>query len=183
MLNKAIQFAANAHAGQLRKGTRLPYILHPMEAAVIVSSMTQDLELISAALLHDTIEDCPGITIELIHEEFGSRIASLVQQESENKQQSWIERKKSTIEHLKTACNDVKIIALGDKLSNLRSLYHDSQKIGDQLWNRFHVTDKQLHRWYYQNLLVSLNSLEHYPAYQEYKMLLDQVFCENRKEC
>ena len=55
MLNKAIQFAANAHAGQLRKGTRLPYILHPMEAAVIVSSMTQDLELISAALLHDTI--------------------------------------------------------------------------------------------------------------------------------
>ena len=54
MINKAIEFATRAHAGQFRKGTRRPYIVHPIEVGDIVSTMTQDEEIISAAVLHDT---------------------------------------------------------------------------------------------------------------------------------
>ena len=61
MINKAIEFATRAHAGQFRKGTRRPYIVHPIEVGDIVSTMTQDEEIISAAVLHDTIEDCEGV--------------------------------------------------------------------------------------------------------------------------
>lgn len=176
MLNKAICFAAQAHNGQFRKGTHIPYILHPMEAASIVGGMTEDIEVISAALLHDTVEDCAGITLELIRKEFGERIAFFVQQESEDKTKSWKERKRSTIELLQNAPEEVKIIALGDKLSNLRSLYKDSQTLGPRLWDRFHVTDKNLHAWYYKGLLTSLKGLERFIAYQEYQDLVLKVF-------
>ena len=60
MVQKAIDFATKVHEGQYRKGTDRPYIVHPMEVGKIVSTMTQDEEIISAAILHDTIEDCEG---------------------------------------------------------------------------------------------------------------------------
>lgn len=68
MIDKAIEFAVRAHEGQYRKGSMRPYILHPIEVADIVSAMTDDVEVISAAYLHDTIEDCPGVTRELLAE-------------------------------------------------------------------------------------------------------------------
>ena len=58
MIDKAITFATKAHEGQFRKGTKLPYIVHPLEVGVIVSRMTQDKEVIAAAILHDTLEGC-----------------------------------------------------------------------------------------------------------------------------
>ena len=58
MVEEARSFAEKAHEGQFRKGTKRPYIVHPLEVAKIVSTMTDDEEIISAALLHDTLEDC-----------------------------------------------------------------------------------------------------------------------------
>ena len=81
MINKAIEFATRAHAGQFRKGTRRPYIVHPIEVGDIVSTMTKDEEIISAAVLHDTIEDCAGVSRELLAEEFSERVAGIVAQE------------------------------------------------------------------------------------------------------
>ena len=62
MLNEAIEFATKAHEGQFRKGTKRSYIVHPIEVADIVTTMTRDQEVICAAVLHDTIEDCAGVT-------------------------------------------------------------------------------------------------------------------------
>ena len=62
VIEKAIMFATQAHEGQVRKGTDRPYIVHPLEVGRIVASMTEDEEIISAAILHDTIEDCDEIT-------------------------------------------------------------------------------------------------------------------------
>ena len=81
MINKAIEFATRAHAGQFRKGTSRPYIVHPIEVGDIVSTMTKDEEIISAAVLHDTIEDCAGVSRELLAEEFSERVAGIVAQE------------------------------------------------------------------------------------------------------
>lgn len=86
ILDKAIIFAVNAHRGQFRKGSDTPYILHPMEAAAIVGTMTADDEVLAAAVLHDTVEDT-GTTTEQIREQFGERVAALVSAESENKRE------------------------------------------------------------------------------------------------
>ena len=97
MVKKAIAFATQAHEGQFRKGTTRPYIVHPLEVGKIVATMTDDEEIISAAILHDTVEDCDGITVEMIEAEFSVRVAELVAQESEDKSKSWEERKGTTI--------------------------------------------------------------------------------------
>ena len=93
MIDRAIEFAAKAHEGQFRKGTKRPYIVHPIEVGDIVSSMTKDEEVISAAVLHDTIEDCAGVTEEILASTFTPRVARMVAQESEDKSKTWMERK------------------------------------------------------------------------------------------
>ena len=103
MVEEARSFAEKAHEGQFRKGTKRPYIVHPLEVAKIVSTMTDDEEMISAALLHDTLEDCRQVTKEQIKEAFGERVLEMVRQESEDKSKTWVERKSTTIRHLKTA--------------------------------------------------------------------------------
>ena len=78
MIEKAIEFATRAHEGQMRKGTRRPYIVHPIEVGNIVSTMTGDEEVISAAVLHDTIEDCAGVSQRVLAQEFSERVAYMV---------------------------------------------------------------------------------------------------------
>ena len=93
MFEKAVIYATNAHNGQTRKGTNLPFIIHPMEVAAIVAAMTLDQDMLCAAVLHDVVEDCDGISIEDIRREFGDIVASYVHQESEDKSKTWVERK------------------------------------------------------------------------------------------
>lgn len=177
MVNKAIIFATKAHAGQFRKATRTPYILHPLECGVIVSQMTNDEEMIAAAFLHDTVEDC-GVSIETIRQEFGDRVAAFVSAESEDKSKTWMERKQSTIDHLQTASKEECIVVLGDKLSNIRSLQRDYQICGEELWQRFNQKDKAKIGWYYQSVGEELQCLSEYKEYQEYMSLIREVFGE-----
>ena len=168
-----------AHKGQVRKGTGLPYILHPMEVGMIVSRMTDDPEIIAAAVLHDTVEDCQGVTPERIREEFGERVASMVLSESEDKSLSWKERKAHTLEKLKQETSrGVKLIALGDKLSNVRSLHHDYETVGEDLWERFNMKDKRMQAWYYRGLRESLKDLSDTPEYEEFCLMVDHVFAD-----
>lgn len=177
MINKAITFATDAHEGQFRKGTERPFILHPLEVGNIVSTMTEDEEVVSAAILHDTIEDCEGVTEEIICAEFSPRVASLVAGESEDKSKSWMERKSHTIEKLKTAPKEIQMIGLADKLSNMRDINRDYPTCGEELWNRFRMKDKNVIGWYYKSIKDSLkNSLKDTAAYQEYCELVEKIF-------
>lgn len=177
MLEKAVVFAAKAHRGQRRKGTNLPYIVHPMEVAAIVSGITDDIEVICAAMLHDVIEDCDSVSYVHLEQEFGTKVASLVAMESEDKTKSWQERKQHTIDFLTyEASREMKIIALADKLANIRSLKRDYMKIGDELWQRFNEKDKRKQGWYYCSMIPSLATLGNYPEYHEYARLVQDVF-------
>lgn len=179
MIDRAIEFAAKAHAGQYRKGTRRPYIVHPVEVGDIVASMTEDEEVISAAYLHDTIEDCPGVTKELLEREFSSRVADMVAQESEDKTKSWIERKNHTVCHIREADPDVQKIALADKLSNMRDIDRDYPIYGEKLWNRFRMKDKGKIGWYYKGIRDALkDAFDGVPAYEEYCRLIAKNFGE-----
>ena len=181
LFNRAIQYAVDAHAGQLRKGTNIPYIVHPMEAAAIVASMTQDEEILAAAVLHDVIEDT-GRTRRDIEREFGATVAAYVAAESENKREdqpaadTWQLRKQETLNHLATASEPIKMIALGDKLANLRAIHRDLATLGEAFWQRFTRSDPAMQAWYYLSLADCLSSLKDYPVYAEYAHLAEQVF-------
>lgn len=183
ILNKAIVYAVKVHNGQVRKGTQVPYILHPLEAASIVGTLTTDKEVIATAVLHDVVEDTAATT-ECIQEAFGERIAALVAAESENKREdlpagsTWKIRKQETIDHLRDASIEVKMLTLGDKLSNIRSLYRDQLVYGERLWQRFNQKDKQEHYWYYKRIAECLTELKNHCAYAEYAELVEKTFKE-----
>ena len=179
---KAILFAVNAHAGLKRKGKNRPYILHPIEVMTIVGSITEDEDILAAAVLHDTIEDT-SVTAADIEREFGSSVAKLVSEESEDKraelpaEATWKIRKQETINHLKTANRNTKLICLGDKLANIREMSLDYAKLQDQLWERFNQKDKALHAWYYRSICDVLEEeFGSIPAIREYRSLLKTVF-------
>ena len=177
MIEKAIAFATQAHKGQVRKGTKRPFISHPLEVGRIVAGMTEDEEVICAAILHDTIEDCEGITKEVLEETFTPRIAELVAEESEDKSRTWMERKNATIAHLKVACKDVQMIGLADKLSNMRDIARDYPEWGEDLWKRFRMKDKKVIGWYYKSIRESLReAMGETNAYKEYSALIDENF-------
>ena len=181
LLDRAIVFAVRAHAGTERRGKGFPYIVHPMEAVEIVATMTSDQELLAAAVLHDTVEDT-DTTVEQIRTEFGDRIASLVASESDivvegcSEEDSWHARKQAAIDRLARASHDAKIVALGDKLSNMRAIARDYAQQGDALWNLFHVKDRKEHEWHYRGLADSLRELQDSFAYKEFEQLINQVF-------
>ena len=176
VIEKAIRFAVKAHAGALRKGTNLPYILHPLEAAAIAAQMTDDQEIIAATVLHDTIEDTET-TAEDIRKEFGARIASLVSSNTENKRRelpaadTWLIRKQETVEHLKTASRAVKTVVFADKLSNLRAMVKDYISDGETFWNRFEMKDPHKHVWYYGAMIESFEELGDSLLHREYLRL------------
>ena len=181
LLDRAIIFAVHAHAGTERRGKGYPYIVHPMEAVEIVATMTSDQELLAAAVLHDTLEDT-DVTLEQIRAEFGDRIASLVADESDvmpegmTEEASWHQRKQAAIDRLSKASRDAKIVALGDKLSNIRDIARDYAEIGDALWSRFHAKDPKDHEWHYRGLAEALHELEGTFAYNEFENLVNHIF-------
>lgn len=157
-LNDAIQFAVEKHAGQCRKGTCRPYIMHPLETMNILNSMRADTELLMAGVLHDVLEDTDTNRAEL-ELRFGADVASLVDLHTEDKSRSWKERKQSAVAHAKAAPTRVKMLILADKVSNLRSIYLDYQEIGDGIWERFHAP-KEKQKWYYGEMLAALSDLQ-----------------------
>ena len=183
LLDRAIIFAVRAHAGTERRGKGFPYLVHPMEAVEIVATMTRDQELLAAAALHDTVEDT-DTTVDQIREAFGDRIASLVASESDtlpegvSEADSWHARKQTAIDRLARASYDAKIVALGDKLSNMRAIARDYAQQGDALWNLFHAKDPKDHEWHYRGLADALSELRDTFAYKEFENLINQVFGE-----
>ena len=181
LTDRAIVFAVKAHGGTERRGKGFPYIVHPMEAMAIVATLTSDPELLAAAALHDTVEDT-SVTLEDIRKEFGDRVAGLVDAESdvevegESDEQSWHYRKQVAMNRLASASQDVKMVAMGDKLSNMRAIARDYEVQGDALWDLFHIRDRRSHEWHYRGLAEALRSLEGTFAYEEFSELIEKVF-------
>lgn len=178
----AIEFAAKAHDGMCRKKDKTPYILHPLEAAVIVGTMTDDQDIISAAVLHDVVEDA-GITAEELEEKFGKRVRELVESETEDKradlppEDTWRIRKAESLEELKKSGDiAVYMLWLGDKLANMRSFYRIWKNEGESMWQMFNQKDPEQQFWYYSSIAELTAPLNKFPAWQEYNELVKIVF-------
>ena len=182
LVSEAIAFAVKAHDGMRRKKSDAPYILHPMEAAVIVGTMTDDQNLIAAAALHDVVEDA-GITIEEIEKRFGKRVRELVGAETEDKREdlppseTWRIRKEESLTVLKNTDDiGVLMVWLGDKLANMRAIYRDFKVEGDAMWQRFNQKDVNQQAWYYGSIVKLTERLSDTSAWLEYKTLTELVF-------
>ena len=182
LVSEAIAFAVKAHDGMRRKKSDAPYILHPMEAAVIVGTMTDDQNLIAAAALHDVVEDA-DININEIEERFGKRVRELVESETEDKRvtlppsDTWRIRKEESLSVLKNTDDiGVLMVWLGDKLANMRSIYRDFKVEGVQMWQRFNQKDVNEQAWYYRSIAELTARLSDTLAWIEYKALTELVF-------
>ena len=182
LVSEAIAFAVKVHDGMRRKKSDAPYILHSMEAAVIVGTMTDDQSLIAAAALHDVVEDA-DITIEKIEEKFGKRVRELVESETEDKRadlppnDTWRIRKEESLEVLKNT-DDIAVLMvwLGDKLANMRSFYRMFKAEGEAMWQRFNQKDAAQQAWYYRSIAQYTQRLSDTAAWLEYKTLTELVF-------
>lgn len=180
VISRAFRFALIAHEGQKRKGTEIPYIVHPLEVAIILMENGALDFMVAAGLLHDTLEDTPA-NPEILRKYFGEKILSCVLGASEvleNRDRiPWKDRKNHTVRFLADAPRDVKIISCADKLSNIRSVFRENPKGKDNFWNRFNAGYED-QRWYYESLVKSLSDLEGLPMFEEFKSLVHMIFGE-----
>jgi (p)ppGpp synthase/HD superfamily hydrolase len=170
MITKAFLYAYEKHKKDKRKGTNIPYIVHPIDVASTLlkernNSNVSD-ELIVAGLLHDVFEDT-GASLKDIEEEFGKKVMILVKASSEpeeykgeskdEKRKSWVDRKTHTIESIKKANRDAKLLSCADKLSNLRDIVNDKFVYGKKIWKRFNASPEEI-KWYYQSMVKAYSS-------------------------
>lgn len=155
MIDRAIEVAARAHQGQVRKATDLPYIAHPYTVGMMLARAGCSVAVIAAGILHDTVEDT-YLTLENIREQFGDDVAEIVEGCSEpDKGAPWEVRKKHTLEHLRAAPRNVRVVACADKLHNLRTIREAYEEMGESVWTRF-KRGRAEQEWYYRGLAESL---------------------------
>jgi (p)ppGpp synthase/HD superfamily hydrolase len=140
-IERALRASEVAHRGQMRKGTDIPYVVHPIHVAIELARLGVDPLLIQAALLHDVVEDCThaGWDGDRVGREFGPVVAGIVAELTEDKSLTWEERKRAGIEHVAHMSDDARTVKAADKLHNLRSLAADLAATSDKLviWARF----------------------------------------------
>ena len=174
---KAVDFAAKAHSGQNRKGTDTPYVVHPFASAYSLLWRKCPPETVIAAVLHDTVEDTP-VTLDVIKRFFGEEVAEIVKGVSEpDKNDTWENRKKHTLENLKTATINTLLVSIADKLDNIYAIHADYKREGDALWKRFNRS-KEEQKWYYASLSEVIAQRK------DSKTVIDMAgsFCEAVKE-
>ena len=123
LVTQAVIFAAQAHDGAARKGSEIPYIVHPMEVVAIASTMTDDPQVLAAAALHDVMEDCG---------EESQRVCG-------DPCLTWNARKLGAVKRICGGCRAAKIIALSDKLSNMRAI----SRFANELYEKAEVKDNR----------------------------------------
>jgi (p)ppGpp synthase/HD superfamily hydrolase len=181
LIDRAIEVAVKAHTKQKRKGTRTAYITHPFAVGVLLAKAGCSEEVVAAGILHDTVEDA-RIKLSRIREEFGEKVALLVEKCTEpDKRRSWKKRKQHTLDSLKEAGFEVKFVVCADKLHNIRTIARDYRTAGDGVWRRFR-RGREDQKWYYASLLKSLRpktgNRSYKKLYRNLKRKVKEVFNE-----
>jgi hypothetical protein len=174
-IDHAIEFAAEAHKSQSRKGTDIPYISHPFGVAMLLQQAKCKENVIIAGILHDTIEDTDTKEDD-IRSQFGEEVLRLVLSASEpDKSDTWEARKQHTVEYLKKANLDVRLLACADKLHNLRSIQRELEVIGDAVWSKFKRGYEE-QKWYYTSLVEGLGYASRFPLLDTFQNEVEALF-------
>jgi (p)ppGpp synthase/HD superfamily hydrolase len=156
----ALDYAARLHAGDVRKGTGVPYIAHLLSVCALVLTDGGSEDEAIAALLHDALEDHPEeVSREDIAVRFGEPVAEIVEDCTDTppdyaggEKPPWRERKIAKIEHIARGESRSRRVALADKLDNARAMLADYREVGERLWERF-AAGREDQLWYYRGLV------------------------------
>ncbi len=179
---RSAEFAMEAHRGQTRKSSNIPYVSHLFEVAGILIENQASENLVIAGLLHDVLEDTAksAVDIEALFPPVkGREIIKIILADTEqDKSLPWKSRKQETIDYLKrTRSKNGMLLIAADKLSNLRSFYRTLAECGESMWNDYSCGRIE-QRWYFETIgeLLS-NKLRNYKKInKEYKELLKYLF-------
>ncbi|MDA5559653.1 HD domain-containing protein [Exiguobacterium sp. MMG028] len=152
LIEEALRFSSIRHGGQHRKGSSIPFLSHPFSVALLLETDHQPPTVVAAGLLHDLIEDTKTDPQEILAR-FGPDVLRLVLAVSEkNPNQTWEQRKQTTLEHISSLQFDEVALLVADKLHNLRSIRYDLETEGMTVWQRFKRPMRD-QSWYYHQLL------------------------------
>ncbi len=173
-IQKALNLAALKHNGQIRKSSKLPYIVHPFSVAIILSKFTNDEDVITAGLLHDLLEDAENYSYQDLKNDFGGKVADIVLGISEKKdlnqeksaKETWQERKINYLNNLKNQNQESFLVCGADKIHNLRSMTRIYRERKEKMWEDFNAPlERQI--WYYEAVLKTLKEKLNNPIIEE----------------
>ncbi len=160
LIKDALYFSAEKHDGQYRKGSKVPYIVHPTLVGLILSHYTTDDHIVAAGFLHDVLEDCVTVSEEDIKHRFGERVARLVKEvsflEPEENHLSWKEKKSTYLKKIETISSDALYIVAADKMNNMKA-YFEGLKVDPEKVNSLFKASADDYRWYYAEVQKILN--------------------------
>lgn len=158
-LESAISVAARAHRNQTRKGSTVPYIIHPFSVMTIAAEVTDDEDTLIACLFHDIIEDVPQEYSEAqMREEFGDRVTGIVRGVTKDDSAGdWYAVSRAYLKHLtEEAPDESVIVSAADKIHNLMSVLADYDKMGSKVWQKFTTKSADDQVWWYESVLAVL---------------------------
>lgn len=181
-IEKAIVRATVLHQSQKRKVSGVPYIVHPYSVAFLLAHYTDDEDVIIAGLLHDTLEDIPEYTEEMLREEFGERACAIVKEVTEDFTQAekedhsirgnnWRARKEKYLANLSNDSKEALLVATADKIHNMRSALDEYRIHGDSVWEKFKRNADNL-IWFYTEAAKVINEHLEHPLVEEMNRLL-----------
>lgn len=161
-INHAFAFAAKHHDRQVRRGTRLPYLTHPANVAVILTRYGQDEQTVVSGILHDVIEDCvrDGYSRDTLEQRIGDKFGPDVldtvlavtqrQVDEEGIELSSEERKDDYLARLAAASERARWVCAADKIHNGNTILADLKRTldPDTVWSRFAAGRTSTARWY-----------------------------------
>jgi (p)ppGpp synthase/HD superfamily hydrolase len=164
VINHALAFAAKHHDRQVRKGTRLPYLTHPANVAIILTRYGCGNDTVVAGILHDVIEDCvrDGYSAEMLEQRIGDKFGAKVletvlavtyrRNDDDDVELSVDERKTDYLERLATANDEARWVCAADEIHNASSIVADLRRTIDPqtVWSRFGGGKSGTARWYRQ---------------------------------
>jgi (p)ppGpp synthase/HD superfamily hydrolase len=164
VINHALAFAAKHHDRQVRKGTKLPYLTHPANVAVILTRYGCDSDTVVAGILHDVIEDCvrEGYSREMLEQRIGDKFGAKVldtvlavtyrRHDDDGVELSGDDRKTDYLERLSGASEEARWVCAADKIHNASSILSDLRRTVDAetIWSRFGGGRTGTGRWYRQ---------------------------------
>jgi (p)ppGpp synthase/HD superfamily hydrolase len=176
-VERAVGVALRAHGDQVRKGdSQMPYIVHPVTVALILSRYWNDEDVIIAGLLHDTLEDTT-LPREEIAREFGDKVLGYVEDVTEPKLPgvSWETKKDRYLRRLEAAPQGSMLVACADKIANLISMVAVHATEGAAVWRRFNATPAQKLGFYRQVYATIRSAWGRCPLLEEFRNRLEEA--------
>lgn len=175
LVQKALEFAINAHLGQKRKGNSKPYIVHPLGVALILAKVGADDQTIAAGLLHDTLEDT-NIKKEELVREFGQEVTDIVNDVTEqDKSLTWNVRKTQAINHIKDMGKKSLLVKTADQINNLTSMLSTYEEEGLVIFNRFNAPLREQQKMEHKLIYTLRRKWRDNPLIKELEQLVKRL--------